>query len=272
MASTGLTVMTWNVLFGGQDRFQAILDLIGARRPDLLVLQECLGWEEGDRFARVAEALGLPATPEHAHLGQSRPRGSGSRYHVAVYSRAPFTRVVDHADPSFLGHCIVEAWIELEAGGRVEPWVVFGTHFDAHHENLRFVEARYLRRLLAEVDLARTNALLLGDINSLSRHDPYPPDLADRVRRAGVEKYGDPPRFDVLDELEAQGWVDALRRAPASPRWVTAPREHRGVKIDYRTDYVMTSPRLVERLVSAEVLDGDGASDHEPVIATFRLS
>lgn len=266
MRPTGLTVMTWNVLFGGQERFPAILDLIAARRPDLLVLQECLHWEEGDRFARVAEALGLPATPEHAHLGRSRPRGSGSRYHVAVYSRAPFTRVVDHADPAFIGHCIVEAW--TEAWG--QPLVVFGTHFDAHHESLRFVEARYLRRLLAETDFERGHALLLGDINSLSRHDPYPADLADRVRRAGVDKYGHPPRFDVMDELEAQGWVDALRRAPASPRWVTAVRERNGVVLEYRTDYVMASPRLAERLVSAEVLDGGGASDHEPVIATFR--
>lgn len=267
MSSGGaLTVMTWNVLFGGQDRFQAILDLIAARRPDVLVLQECLGWEEGDRFVRVAEALGLPSTPEHAHLGQSRPRGSGSRYHVAVYSRPPLLRVVDHADPSFLGHCIVEA--RLEAWGR--PLTVFGTHFDAHHENLRFVEARYLRRLLEGADFVQGHALLLGDLNSLSRHDPYPVDLAERVREAGVSKYGDPPRFDVIDELEAQGWVDALRRAPAGARWVTAVREREDVRIDYRTDYVMTSPRLAERLVSAEVLDGEGASDHEPVVATFR--
>lgn len=266
MRSGELTVMSWNVLFGGQERFQAILDLVAARRPDVLVLQECLGWEEGDRFARVAEALGLPSTAEHAHLGQSRPRGSGSRYHVAVYSRAPLTRAVDHADPSFVGHCIVEA--RLEAWG--QPLTVFGTHFDAHHEDLRLVEARYLRGLLPGGDLAGGHALLLGDLNSLSRHDPYPADLAERVREAGVTKYGDPPRFDVIDELLDQGWVDTLPRAPASAGWVTAVREHGAVRLEHRTDYVLASPRLAERLVSAEVLDGGGASDHEPVVATFR--
>lgn len=262
---SGLTVMTWNVLFGGHERFQAILELIAARRPDLLVLQECLGWEEGDRFARVADAVGVPATPEHAHLGRSRPRGSGARYHVAVYSRAPFTRVVDHADPTFVGHCIVEA--RLEALG--QPLTLFGTHFDAHHEDLRLVEARYLRGLLARVDLAREHALLAGDLNSLSRHDPYPPELADRVRRSGVTKYGDPPRFDVIDELLAQGWVDALRARPRDDRWVTAVRERGGVRNDFRTDYVMASPPLAKRLVGAEVVPCEGASDHEPVIAEF---
>lgn len=261
-----LTVMSWNVLFGGHERFQAILDLVGARRPDLLVLQECLGWEEGDRFARVAAALDLPATPEHAHLGRSRPRGSGARYHVAVYSRAPFTSVVDHADPTFVGHCIVEA--RLEAWG--QPLTVFGTHFDAHDEDLRLVEARYLRGLLTRLDLGREHALLAGDLNSLSRHDPYPPDLAERVRRSGVTKYGEPPRFDVMDELLAQGWVDTLRERPRDDRWATAVRERVGVRNEFRTDYVLASPPLAERLVAAEVVPCEGASDHEPVVATFR--
>lgn len=258
------TAMTWNVLFGGQDRFAAIVEHVAAWRPDLLVLQECLGWEEGDRFARVAQALGLPATAEHAHLGRARPRGSGASYHVALFSRAPLTSVVDHADPSFLGHCIVEARLRL---GR-RDLTVFGTHFDAHHENLRFVEARYLRKL-AQARLASDDLLLLGDLNSLSRHDPYPANLADLVRDAGVTKYGDPPRFDVIDELEAQGWVDALRLRPRSPRWVTAVRERGGVKIEYRTDYVFASPTLAAAVESAEVLDCRGASDHEPVVATF---
>ncbi|MCO5167150.1 MAG: endonuclease/exonuclease/phosphatase family protein [Planctomycetes bacterium] len=259
---TRLSVMTWNVLFGGQARFQAILDLVAARRPDVLVLQECLGWEEGDRFARVAAALGLPATPTHAHLGRGRPRGSGACYHVAVYSRLPLLRVVDHADPALIGHVVVEA--HLEAWGR--PLVLLGTHFDAHDEDLRLVEARHLRRLVTP---STGQALLLGDLNALSRRDPYTGDLARALRRAGVTKYGDPPRFDVMDELEAQGWVDALRLRPAGTRWVTAPRERKGVRFDARTDYVLASSELAARLVSAEVVPCDGASDHEPVVAEF---
>lgn len=258
-----LMVMTWNVLFGGQERFQAIVDLVAARRPDVLVLQECLGWEEGDRFARVAAALDLPAAPPHAHLGRGRPRGSGACYHVAVYSRLPLRRVVDHADPAHLGHVVVEA--HLEAWGR--PLVLLGTHFDAHDEDLRLVEARYVGGLVRAA--APGLALLVGDLNSLSRKDPYPPDLEDLLRRAEVTKYGLPPRFDVMDELLAQGWVDALRLRPADARWVTAPRERRGVRFDARTDYVLTSPDLAARLVAAEVVPCAGVSDHEPVLATF---
>lgn len=163
--SDRLTVMTWNVLFGGQGRFERIVALLRAVRPDLLALQECLEWERNDRLQRVAEALGVPATPEHARLGFARPRGSGACYHVALLSRRPMSDVRVHADPAFLGHCLVEA--------RVGALRVFATHLDSHHENLRFVEARYLRSLLPPRDeLARQPALLLGDLNSLSRRDP----------------------------------------------------------------------------------------------------
>lgn len=259
-----LKVMTLNVLFGGQDRFEAILALLARESPDLLVLQECLGWDDGVRLRQVAAALG-PEGTIHAHLGEARPRGSGSCYHVSVLSRLAPRALRVHNDRHFIGHALVQ--YEFDADG---PLTFFGTHYDAHHENLRFVEARYLRSLLDPDAFREGLYLLAGDLNSLSRKDPYPVDLADRVRMAGVDKYGHPPRFDVIDDLEAFGWVDTLRHRPASPDWVTARRVHNGVPIDYRTDYIYASPRMAERLISARVVDVGEASDHNAVVAAFR--
>jgi exodeoxyribonuclease-3 len=42
------------------------------------------------------------------------------------------------------------------------------------------------------------------------------------------------------------------------------------VRIDYRTDYILASPRMAERLIRAEVVDVGEASDHQAVVATFR--
>ena len=89
------------------------------------------------------------------------------------------------------------------------------------------------------------------------------------LRRAGTDKYGHPPRFDVIDDLEEYGWVDTLRERPASPKWVTARRNRGGVTIDYRTDYVFASPRMSERLLSSEVIDVGDISDHNALVATF---
>ena len=106
-------------------------------------------------------------------------------------------------------------------------------------------------------------------VNALSPRDPYPADLPDRLRRAGTDKYGQPPRFEVIAELEAAGWVDALRAGATPPVWVTARRTRGGVAIDYRTDYVFASGSLAPRLGGARVLPVDGASDHEAIEASF---
>jgi exodeoxyribonuclease-3 len=230
---------------------------VAAARPDLLALQECLGWEDGARLARIAEAM----DGAHAFLGQARPRGSGKRYHVAVLSRAPLADVRVHADAHFLGHCIVEA--------RAGDVTLFAAHFDAEHEKLRYVEARYLRSLVGPDRCARERLLLAGDLNSLSPRDPYPDDLAARVRAAGTDKFGHPPRTDVIEELESCGWIDTLRHRGPPAEWITARRDRGGVHIDYRTDYIFASPLMAPSLTGAAVISVDGASDHEAVIADF---
>ena len=262
-------VMTFNVLNGGEDRFEGILATIAEQRPDLLVLQECLGWEDGIRLARVAAALGLPENERHLHLGRARPRSSGRRYHVTIASRYPILSARDHAHPHFIGHCLVELCIDLGKSGSA---TVFGGHFDSHHENLRFVEARYLRSLIEPASFQTGQYLLLGDLNSLSRRDPYPDDFADLIRASGTDKYGHPPRFEVIDDLESFGWQDALRTRPLTLDWVTAERHRGGVHIDYRTDFIFASPRTAERLCGARVCREDATSDHRPVVASFDLA
>ena len=253
--------MTWNILLGGEDRFERILDLVTRTAPDLLVLQEALGWEDRVRLGRIASALGVPDGPRHALLGEARPRGSGKQYHVAVVSRQPIQSVRLHNDPAFIGHCLAE--VEF---GRL---TLFAAHFDAHHENLRFVEARYLRSRIDPDRFAAGRVLLAGDLNSLSRRDPYPPDLAALLAAAGTDKYGHPPRFEVIEELEAAGWIDLLHARGAPPQWITARRDRGGVHVDYRTDYLFGSPLLAAALTSISILPGDDASDHDAVVATF---
>lgn len=257
--------MTFNVLFGGQDRFEAILAVLQRVQPDVLVLQECLGWETEDRLIQVAGALGVPADASHIHLGTSRPRPSGLRYHVAIASRRPLRAIQIHNDPRQIGHCLLQCQFELH-----EPVTFFGTHYDAHHEDLRLVEARYLCHLLDPIAFREGLYVLAGDLNSLSRRDPYPAELPERLLAAGTDKYGHPPRFSVLDTLESFGWVDTLYHRGPPAQWVTAQRQNNGVQIDYRTDYILASPRMAERLLSAEIVDVGEASDHHAVVATFR--
>lgn len=265
------TACTWNVLFGGEDRFDAILALLSRVRPDVLVLQECLEWDVGDRLKSVAEALGVPYVAAHAVLGLARPRGSGRRFHVALVSRFPIEATTTHADPARVGHAIVEA--RIAAPGAGGPFVVLGTHFDSHGEDERLRDARTLIELAPRARIENERVLVAGDLNALSRHDPYPKNLEQLLRSAGTEKYGFPPRFEVMPLLEENGLIDLLHadgRSPKGNDWVTAVRDRGGVRIDYRTDYLLASPSLAATCTNIEVLRCDGASDHEPVFATFR--
>jgi exodeoxyribonuclease III len=254
--------MTLNLLFGGEDRLPALLEIIHKAMPDLLILQECIGWEQAQVNA-VASAMTIPAS--QVLLFEARPRPSGRRFHVTIASRTPLQSKREHADPFFIGHCIAECSTLYQN----EPLIVFGAHFDSHHENLRFVEARYLRSQISKEDFSRGAYLLVGDLNSLSPRDPYPPDLAAKVEQAGVEKYGHPPRFEVIRELEEFGWVDTLWSKEAPTKWVTASRHRGGVAIDYRTDYIFASPKMTTRLISTEVIETTGATDHHAVLAVF---
>jgi exodeoxyribonuclease-3 len=236
-----MRLMTLNVLLGGEDRFGALCAIAAAARPDVLVLQECVGWEDGARPRAMAEAIGAPADDDHVLLGRANPRPSGLRYDVCVLSRTPFGERRVHP----LTHCAVEV--------TVGPLRLVGAHLASRDEDTRLAEL---------AALMRPGAVIAGDLNALSRHDPYPADLDARLRAAGIDKYGHPPRFDVTDRLFAAGWVDALR---GRPRWVTAVRNGLGT----RTDYVLVPGEGVE-VVDADVLDVGAASDHHAVVADLR--
>jgi exodeoxyribonuclease-3 len=257
--------MTWNVSYGGEDRFDAILHVVASARPDVLVLQECVGWEGGERLAMTARVLGIEPSPTSTFLGLSRPRHSGKRYHIGVVSRFPMRPPSTCADPKKVGHAIVDT-VLAAPGGNV---TLLATHFDSYSEDERLRDARTLIGIAPAERLANERVLLAGDLNALSPRDPYPVDLGPLLRAAGVEKYGVPPRFEAVPLLERTGFIDLLHHHDTVQEWVTAVREHGGVRLDYRTDYLMASKSLAEHLVSIEVLSSETASDHEPVRAVF---
>ena len=256
-----MRVMSFNILMGGgpPDRFARVCGVVSRARPDVLVLQECLGWEDNDRLAQVAAAAGLA----HSRLGVARPRGSGRRFHVALLSRWPIVEVRLHNDPKVVGHCVLEARLDWSG----EPLWILGTHLDSHGEDQRMVEAK----LLCE-RMPAGPGVLVGDLNALSPRDPYAAELSERLWQGGVHKYGHPLRHDVIEALEAAGWIDSLHMGGAPAQWVTAPRERGGVRFDSRTDYTMVTPALRDRVVSTEITDIEmpAVSDHAPVVLTLR--
>src|SRR5262245_36442840 len=136
-----MKLMTLNVLLGGAERFDAILAILAAERPDLVVLEECLGWDDGARLAAAAAAIGVANGQHHTLLGAANQRPSGRRYHVGLISRAPIAASRVHT-PDSVAHCLVEAVLEF----RGAPLTVLGGHLHANDEDSRLVEVDELLR------------------------------------------------------------------------------------------------------------------------------
>ncbi len=148
---------------------------------------------------------------------------------------------------------------------------MLGAHLVWSDEDARLGEVGELLRLAPPLALASRAVVLAGDLNALARHDPYPPDLDLHLARAAIDKYGRPPRYEVIDRLLAAGWVDALHTRRRTDRWVTARREGDGHAVDTRSDYVLISPPLTAHLLGAEVVDVGQASDHHAVVAVLGV-
>lgn len=268
-----MRVMTQNILFGGEDRFAALCDVLSAARPDVLVLQECLGWEDSQRLRELARALQISDDERHLFLSRSNARGSGKRYHLALLSRIPIrsTRVFTDG----VAHSIFEARFAGSADQDPER-VLFGAHLVAANEDARLAETEVLLSLVEPCLVRGAEVIVAGDLNALSPRDPYPEDLDERFARLGIVKYGRPARFDVMRRVFAAGLVDALARRADGDRWVTAVRGRRdggvdtGERVDTRTDYVLLSPSLAPRLRGCGVVDVRDASDHHGVYADLE--
>lgn len=277
-----MRVMTQNILFGGEARFEALCQVLAAARPDVLCLQECLGWEDGVRLPQLAQALGLPADEAHVYLSPSNPRGSGRRFHLALLSRLPILTARSHT--AGFGHSLLQATLALppddalpSAENPPKTLTVFGAHLVAGNEDQRLAETEVLLDHLNPHLHRGAPIVLLGDLNALSPEDPYPPDLDARFTRLGITKYGSPPRFDVMRRLLTAPLFDTLpQRAPNTP-WATAIRGRRSPgppsdeRVETRSDYVLLSADLVEDLTDCGIVDVGTASDHHGVYADLRL-
>jgi len=257
-----LKAMTWNIKNGGDVRRDAILDVLGRERPDLLSLQELrdFGRHDGRRMREVAEALGM-----HAHLS---PSVFGQP--VAVLARPPLRFIRTRAVRWQLHHAAASAVVPTSAG----PLTVVGTHLNPYSPYRRMREARWLSARYASRGKL---VLLAGDLNSLdpgTDHTAALERLEGPYRQRHVAADGTPDTRAMAAFAEA-GFVDLWPLAGEGDG-CTAPtsggggREFSGMRLDY----LLGSPKVAELARHARVVRGgaaEHASDHYPVTVELAV-
>jgi endonuclease/exonuclease/phosphatase family metal-dependent hydrolase len=259
-----MRLMTYNVLTGGRDggadtRLAAISETIQRVNPDVLVLNECNGFEQdGYRtLYRLEAELGMRGLLAQAQTG----------FHVAC-----FVRRGKLLETRFLNREVHHAVLAttLEVDGVV--LTVIGAHLNPFGGDARLLEVQHLLRYLRE-----ELVFVMGDLNSLSPHDArtYNP-AAWLPRRRARHVLAESGRLDTraLSMLESAELVDVFHsRGNAEPTALTrlgANFESYQVRIDY----VLGTAKAAERVTHAERVTGglvEAASDHYPLFVDVSL-
>lgn len=264
-----MKIMTYNVYQGGGDRFPYIREAIANENPDILAIQEACQWKESGRFQEVADLLQIPS--DQCFVSQSNSRSfSGRIYNIAFYSRFSIKEKEIYANPESVWHSLPHIILNIPK----TLHIIIG-HFSPKSEDWRLNEINQINNLLTQYK--SDSMMLLGDLNSLSPHDPYSDRLAADLKRHKISKFGNPPRFEVISALENAGWKDALicNRGSDLKLEITVTeasddRDH----LDLRLDYVMVNETLISRIQNIKIINNEKtrrASDHFPVIVELSL-
>ena len=256
-----MRVATYNTFEGGRaqlgpvrDRFERLLEVVKGMSPDLLAMQELVGWQDQgrERFEEFARAAGLAG---EIFVGEGFP--------IGVLTRHPWRIVRSRFLRSGFWHGLALAEIDDGAGNLIQA---LAAHLSPLGPRQRQAE---VRAALDLIDPA-VPAVLLGDLNMISHLDQI------RARELSLPTFIRHSAGGALDQRVSRlianaGFVDAYARLHPERDGHTIPTPA-AVESPFsaaRLDYVHLSPDLASMLRTAEVYShapAAEASDHFPLM------
>jgi exodeoxyribonuclease III len=260
-----MRLMTYNVLTGGRDaasdaRLADIVRVIQSVNPDILVLNECNGFEQdGHRtLYRLETELGMRGVLAEAQSG----------FHVALFHRQG--RLLEARCLSREVHHAVLA-ARLELNGLV--FGIVGAHLCPFGGDARLLEVQHLIRFLRD-----EHVFVLGDMNALSPHETSRYQLEHwlprRRSRHVLAESGGKLDTRAVSALEGAELVDVFRQQGNTAATCLTRLGAEWQDYQVRIDYVFGTRAAAERVSRAERVDGalvEKASDHYPLFVDLTL-
>lgn len=257
-----LTFMTYNIYNGAETTIDDVIAVINEVKPDILTLNEANGFENDTRkrLAYVSEQTAMPYT----HLALC---GDGSWYHTALLSKYPIL------DATLLYPCSRSLLVSrIQVDNHV--FSIGSLHLSPRCEADRLQE---VHRLINHIGENSTHTAVMGDCNSLSFYDTYPPDMVDSFDANLTRKFTRDGTIvhDVTRFMAQAGLVDtaaALQQHATST--APTPLPPHPDHPTSRLDYIFVSKDLQPALTSYNVVKtppSDRASDHYPVVVELTL-
>ncbi|MGK5543540.1 endonuclease/exonuclease/phosphatase family protein [Streptomyces sp. URMC 127] len=258
---------------GGKRRFLA------SRVPDVLVVSELRGWEEGGwwRLWELADGLGMIALPP---VLSARGRGN----HLAVLIRPETVRVYAYDPDACRGafyHGLARLVVYLkDAPQRV---TILGTHLCFLGGEERLAEARWLTGYADDYEGNGQRVFLAGDLNTIGLHDEEPDwskiprNLRSRHCLTNTDgSFGATDRR-AIGHLTAAGFADPYELLDRPPQR-TAGYWGSEELLNHRSDFILANrlaAPVVLYVLDITVHDTEvtrGLSDHLPVEATVATT
>ncbi len=280
-AQDTLTIATYNIWEGLENdpvRYSNFLKWVEEKNPDVLMLDELVGFTP-EKLEKLGKDCGMP----HTSLLKEEwyPVGVVSRHPVETVNRIITPMEIVLGQKKGLWHGL----LHVKTAG-VDLLI---THLSPFDYKFRRQEADIITNYADSLGL--TDYLVAGDLNSIS---PYDADLmATKKKWLRNAKKGDAKRPDwnnlnpmgnfdisVISAFLASGLSDPLVKFNNDPRdrmtFPSAfsrkmePGDPRIDSVSTHLDYILLSPKLMKRCISAKVDRVEGVSDHYPVIIKLK--
>jgi exodeoxyribonuclease-3 len=245
-----LRLLSYNIQRGGAGREDALLSVIRACAPDIVVFQEATRPAVIERLATQASMPFWAAMPKLSLGFMSRLPIAHYEWHRPRVSRHAFLEIVP-ADA---------------------PFRVFGVHlsavFAAWTESRRVFE---LRAMLASIKRHQDGFhVLVGDFNTVTPGELLNVASLPQKVRATVWLSGGTIRWRTTHVVKDAGYADAFRMLHPADPGLTLPASSPQVRLDY----LFVPSGQLHRVVSCDVVRSEAAktaSDHLPLLSELAL-
>lgn len=256
-----MRILHYNIFRGGDDRLPVIAKFVQQCNPDILGILEANSWEQ-QSFAMLAYFSHLAALP-FTDISVAE-----SDFSLVTLAKNQPTKFIHEFDG--FHHALSGAVITLQNNATL---AVLFYHANPYSEEARVLEVQRIAKFTRQF----THAVVMGDFNALSPHDPYNhPELLAALQVANIKKFGTTSlTFDAITAFEKEGMVDVAITLNA-PHESTAPTSFNFDamhQVPVRLDYAFVTPSLVPFLEKIEVMKNEiteHASDHYPLLLTLK--
>lgn len=249
--------MTYNILDGGVNREDYILEVIQVAQPDVVILQEVYT-EDFLRF--LSHSLGM-----NYYFGTGNKRRK-----VALLSKLPVLNFKSHHPIFPIWRNFIDAEIEYEPHKTAR---IIGVHPVANlgvvFEIWRLWEANYVTRHIQ--DFQDTPCLIAGDFNAIAPGETVKTEMMPNWLKWIIYLQGNRVYHFSIEAVLLAGFIDCFRILN-SDEGFTLPAENPNARLDYIFVNAAMKAPLKKCWIVREPNSVNFASDHCPVMAEFNFT